>query len=108
MKSSSYSPYIRDHGSSIRSIYVSSIDMFSTMSPINWRCRVATIANSDASISHIRKQVPAPEFVKLSICYRVACVSSRTESPCIMRPLEDLRDDRSHDRGQRISEKALR
>src|SRR3954470_3488985 len=71
MKSSSYSPYIRDHGSRIRSVYGSSIDIFFTIFPINWRTRSATLANSSASRSH-----PQPKYMheNISICQTSAAV----------------------------------
>src|SRR3954466_6092684 len=71
MKSSSYSPYIRDHGSRIWSTYGSSIDIFFTIFPMNWRTRRATLANSSASRSH-----PQPKYMhqNVSICQNSAAI----------------------------------
>src|SRR3954471_16002740 len=71
MKSSSYSPYIRDHGSRIRSVYGSFIDIFFTISSINWRTRSATLANSSASGPH-----PQPKYMheNVSTCQTSAAV----------------------------------
>src|SRR4051794_3201361 len=71
MKSSSYSPYIRDHGSRIWSTYGSSIDIFFTIFPMNWRTRRATLANSSASRSH-----PQPKYMhqNVSICQTSAAI----------------------------------
>src|SRR4051795_11244432 len=71
MKSSSYSPYIRDHGSRIWSTYGSSIDVFFTIFPMNWRTRRATLANSSASRSH-----PQPKYMhqNVSICQTSAAI----------------------------------
>src|SRR3954470_1931247 len=71
MKSSSYSPYIRDHGSRIRSVYGSFIDIFFTMSSVNWRTRSATLANSSASGPH-----PQPKYMheNVSTCQTSAAV----------------------------------
>src|SRR4051794_32620470 len=71
MKSSSYSPYIRDHGSRIWSTYGSSIDVFFTIFPMNWRTRRATLANSSASRSH---RQPKYMHQNVSICQTSAAI----------------------------------
>src|SRR3954454_17127626 len=71
MKSCSYSPYIRDHGSRIWSTYGSSIDVFFTIFPMNWRTRRATLANSSASRSH---RQPKYMHQNVSICQTSAAI----------------------------------
>src|SRR3954453_22205961 len=82
MKSPSYSPYIRDHGSRIWSTYGSSIDIFFTIFPMNWRTRRATLANSSASRSH-----PQPKYMhqNVSICQTSAaiCAAVRELNRCV-------------------------
>src|ERR1700712_638486 len=81
MNSSSYSPYIRDHGSSIRSVYGLSIDILYNILD-NWHVRECHSRQRRARLSHIRNQSTCTrtcQFVKIR---RVMCSSSRTESPC--------------------------
>src|SRR6476619_7117202 len=91
MKSSSYSPYIRDHGSRIWSTYGSSIDIFFTIFPINWRTRRATLANSSASRSHPQSKYMHQNVsicqTSAAICAAVRELNRRVQHPRILHAL---------------------
>src|ERR1700712_1521279 len=90
MNSSSYSPYIRDHGSSIRSVYGLSIDILYNILD-NWHVRECHSRQRHARLSHIRNQSTCTrtcQFVKIR---RVMCSSSRTESPWLEVPAHLLK-----------------